>query len=548
MSPALALAALAALGSAAAPSGPQRPSPLETSTPRAAHRRGAADVAYVTATRAYLDAGTSEGLTAGEVVTFRRRGDVIGRCTVDEAADHVASCPATRLRPGDDATFQAGETAPEPKTLPALVADEDLERRAATLAAAPPLPPVVHAVAPGTRPAGPSARTAEVGLSAYAWASTAGGTDQGVARVDVALRGAPVGAGLTVDLDARAERWAPDAEGLGEGGQTRVHVWQAQLNAPLRAVSLSAGRLRSFGALGATIVDGASAAFTAGPARLGAFGGLVPAPDTLTPGTERATAGGWWSLGKVLQGGGQVSTDGRVAWVRTPELGTRVEASVAGRAWLKTFDVSAEAAFGAGSPEDAPGKLDLARLDATWRPWTAFAVGGGVRHQALAWPDRLQEPAVYPGRGDAADGFLSLDAWRYLRLRLVGGWARDEDSSLDRGWAGPELAMLRMFGSRVDAVAGFLEERGWLDGRSAYLQVAWRAGEAFRLTVRGTWAHESSLGLYADEVGLMLSASAALAKHVGLRMAVLTHVPTQFSEESAPPVGYSGNLAVVATY
>jgi len=542
----LALAALVALSPAARPV--PRASPLEEpGPPRAPHRRGTADVTYLTAGRAYLDAGTAEGLTAGEVVTFKRRGDVVGKCTIDEAGDHNATCPVNGLRLGDDVSFQAGAPAGgEVKLLGPLVDEDDLARQAAQIAAAPPLALVTYK-ATGPRPVGPSVRTAELGLSAWAWSSTGPGRDQGAARVDVALRNAALGRYLTVDVDARAERWAPDATGLGEGGATRLHVWQAQLNAPLSFATFSAGRLRSFGALGATVVDGVAASFSAGPARLGVFGGALPAPDTLTPGTERATAGGSWSLGKTLPSGVQLATDGRVAWVRSPELGSRIEAAVGARAFSKRVDVNAEAHLGVGGDVSAPSKVDLARLDFTLHPWQGFAVGGGVRHQALAWQDRLLEPAVYPGRSQAADGFLSLDAWRYLRLSVVGGASRDRDSGLERGWVGPELSALRMFGSRLDLVLGYLEERGWSDGRSAYAQVAFRAGD-LRLVTRGTWSHESSLGLYRDEAGLMVSGSTTFGRHLGLRVAVLSRVPLQFSEGAAPPVGIAGNLTLVANY
>ncbi|MFO0581186.1 MAG: hypothetical protein U0229_02845 [Anaeromyxobacter sp.] len=542
----LSLAALVALAPGARPAAVLRASPLEEGGPRrAAHRAGTADVVYLSATRAYLDAGAVDGLSLGEQVTFKRHAEVVGRCAIDQVGDHNASCPVAGLKKGDDAFFQAGAPAGgEVKTLEPLVEEDELARRAALVAAAAPLPQVVFR-ATGPRPAGPAARNAEVALSAWAWTSTGPGQDREAARVDVMLHGVPVGGRFTLDLDARAERWVPDSHGLGEGPATRIHVWQAQVNAPLSFATFSAGRLRSFGALGATVVDGVSARFETGPARLGLYAGALPAPDTLIPGTERVTAGGTWSIGKVFASGVQVATDGRLAFVKSPELGSRVEADLGARAWAKAVDVNAEARLGVGGLVSAPGKLDLARVDVTLHPLQSLLVGLGARHQALAWPDRLLEPSVYPGRGDAADGFVSFDAWRYLRLAVVGGTSRDTDSKLNRAWVGPELSALRLFGNRIDLVLGYLEERGWLDGRSAYTQVGWRAGDALRLTARATYSHESSLGLFQDEAGFSLGSAIAFNPHLGLRLAALARVPIS---GQSPPVGVAGNATLYANY
>jgi hypothetical protein len=464
---------------------------------------------------------------------------------VDEVGDHNASCPASGLRLGDDASFEPGEAPPAPKVLPAPIDDGELARRAEAVAAGPLLPRVVYREA-APRAREPVSRHAEVALGGSGWTSS-GFPGRGVARVDLALRAVPLARWATVEVDARAERWLPDAAGLGEGGATRLYVWQAQLNALLPWATFSAGRLRTFGVLGTTVVDGAAASFPVGPARLGLFGGAVPAPDTLAPGTERATAGGSWSVAGTGPGEMRLASDGRIAMVRSPELGTRYEASLGGRAWVKAVDVSAEVHLGTGGDVQAPGSLDAARIDLVARPGLGFTLGGGYRHAALEWPDRFVEPAAYPGRNDAADGFVSWDAWRYLRIAITGGTSRDQDSGLERAWAGPELSATRLVGGRLDVVAGYLEERGWLDGRSAYAQISYRPGERYRVVARGTWSYEESLGLYRDEVGAYLGVDAGLGRHLSLRVSALGRMALVASE-TGPPYGIGANGALVATY
>jgi hypothetical protein len=542
-------AALFALAPAARPppESPRRASPLESvATERPVHRRGRGEVAYATAARAYVDVGAREGLAPGAELTFLRRNRGVGKCTVDEVGDHNASCPATGLRVGDDAHFEPGALPPEPKLLPEPFDEDDLARRARVVTAAPPLPPAVFvAKATRAREAGP--RRAEVALGGAAW-TTSGLPGRGVGRVDVSLRSVPVGRWATVDVDARAERWVKDASGLGEGGDTRLLVWQAELDALLPWATLSAGRLRSFGALGASVLDGAAASFPLGPGRLGLFGGALPAPDTMAPGTERATAGGSWSFSGEGPRGLRLSTDGRVAMVRTPELGRRIEGALGARLWARSVDVSVEAHLGGGGDVQAPGALDSARVDFVARPGLGFTLGGGYRHSALELPDRFLEPAIWPGVSDAADGFASWDAGRYLRVAVTGGYSRDADSKLDRRWAGPELSAMRLVGGRLDVVLGYLEEQGWLAGRSAHAQVAFRAGERLRLVARGTWSYQKDLGLFRDEVGGYLAATVGLGSHLSLRLAALGRMPLLQPPGSGTTLGLAGNASLVGSY
>jgi hypothetical protein len=121
-----------------------------------------------------------------------------------------------------------------------------------------------------------------------------------------------------------------------------------------------------------------------------------------------------------------------------------------------------------------------------------------------------------------------------------GGFSRDQLSGLDRTWFGPEVQVPRLFTPRVALSAGYLEELGWLRGRSAFLQAVARPWDRLRLIGRLSWNHEQSLAMDQDEVGLYLSATAELTSRLGLRFATLGRMGFGLG-------GEGGSLANVVT-
>jgi hypothetical protein len=349
---------------------------------------------------------------------------------------------------------------------------------------------------------------------------------------------------------ARAERWNPANPRFRPDEETRLYVWQAQLTAPVSRATLSAGRILPYAIPGATVFDGAAASMRAGPAELGVFGGLVPEPDTLSPATDRSTGGGFWSLAHSFGSGAGVRQDGRLAVVTSPELGTRLEATLGGAAWWKAAYLSAEAQLGAGGEAQAAGAVDAARLDASVRIAPGVSVGGGYRHAGLEWPAPAGElePALFPGRSDAADAWATWDVGG-LRVGASGGFSRDGGSKLERSWLGPEIGLPRLLGGRLRLSAGYLEERGWIEGRSAWAQVAYRTGARFGLSVRGTWTQDSAELPEGDEVGLLAALSADLGRGFGLRAAVLARTVAVSGEDAgSPPIGVGGSAVLHASY
>ena len=538
---------LAAALAAAAPV-----SPLDTVQPERPRLPGTGRVLQLTGQRAYLDAGSEDGLSAGDVLSLRRAGAEVGRCTVEAVSPGSATCKGEGIRPGD--TFRiTPPAAPAEKVvrLPPPPGDEELARRAAAVAATPVALVAWKAAGPATPAlAVPRAAVAEVSLGDASWTST-GSASWDVVRLDASVHGAEVGP-LSLDLDLRAERW------LSRGPATfrprddsRLYVWQAQLGYGTAdgRLNLAAGRILPWTIPGATVMDGALAGVRRAGWEAGVFGGLVPDPATLDPTSTRATAGGFWSLDRRLGPAVVLRQEGRLAWVRSPELGDRVEleadASLHAGAALDLF---ASARGAGGGTVKAKGGLDGARLELGLRPMGRLSVTGGFEYGGLAVPWVVAPPA-FGSRNTRADGTVSYDLGP-ARVGLSGGTSRDAVSALERSWVGPEVQLPRLFTPRLSLSAGYLEELGWLRGRSAWVQAVARPWDALRLIARTSWSHEASLAMDQETVGLSLTAAAELTRRIGLRVSLLgqTAFSSSLDGGGTTPLGLTAAASVYALF
>ncbi|HYD41201.1 MAG TPA: hypothetical protein VEB43_10270 [Anaeromyxobacter sp.] len=405
--------------------------------------RAAGTVSYVTAARAYLDAGSEDGLAAGAELALRRDGAPAARCTVEEVAPHHAVCTGARARAGDTFALPGAPPPAAPRLLPPPPSDEVLAQRRAVVEGAQ-VGLVSYAAGPPAAEVLPRVRALDVALTHQTWSVSQGGSASKEA-LDVLARGVPLTSWLFLDLDARVEHGtARKAARFRPRDETQLSLWQAQLTAmPGDSLTLSAGRVLPWGIPGATIFDGGMAGWRGrlGEARteLGIFGGAVPEPDRLGFSSERYTAGAFWTLDRRA-GGATFRSEGRVAAVRTPELGTRGEASLTGRVFLRSLDLSAEVALGVGGAEQAPGAVDAARVDLTLRPGGGLRAGGRFRYAGPEWPQPF-EPAAFPGRTRAGDAFVTYDVARWLRVGAIGGMAEDAAPGVGRRWFGPELTL-----------------------------------------------------------------------------------------------------------
>jgi len=315
-----------------------------------------------------------------------------------------------------------------------------------------------------------------------------------------------------------------------------------------RALALLAGRILPWTVPGGTVMDGAMLTLHGEGLEGSIFGGVVPEPDTLNPGTQRATGGASWAVERRLRRDLVVRQEGRLAWVRSPELGNRVELEAGASAHAGAIlDLYGTARLGAGGTSQAPGLLDGARVEAGLRPMPRLALTGGFEYGGLAVPLAITPPALgaRTRRADAS-GFYDLG---FLRVGASAGFSRDQRASLDRSWVGPEVQLPRLFTPRLSLSAGYLEEVGWLRGRSAFLQTVARPWDRLRLIGRLSWNHESSLGFDQDEVGLYLSAVAELTRRIGLRLSTMGRLGFNgLSEGGTPADALTANVSLYALF
>ncbi len=527
---------------------PPPASPLEA--PRTQPRSpGVGRVVQVTGARAYLDAGEDDGLAVGQVLALRRGDADAGRCTIEAVAPGHATCTGGTPRPGD--TFRLGpRPAPEVKLvqLPPLPSDQELSRRATAVAAAPVAQVVDKGSAPAASLAVPRSVLGEVALVGATWDVSPGGAFE-VARIDAAVHGAPVGP-LVVDIDLRAERWLQqDKPTFRPDDQNRFYLWQAQAGwyPTDRRITLDAGRVLAMSVPGATVMDGAIVGRRGDAYRVSVFGGLVPEPDTLSPTTTRATAGAAWELEPRHGNGIVFRQEGRLAWVRSPELGDRAELQATGALYAgSTLDLFADARFGAGGTSHAAGYVDGARLEMGLRPVAKLSISAGFDYGGLTVPQPVVT-ALYAGRTRRADGSAFYD-FGVLRVGVDAGHSVDVVSSLERTWVGPEIQLPRFFTPRVSLSAGYLEELGWLHGRSAFLQAVARPWNRLRLIARASWSYEDSLYLDQSELGGSLSGVAELTNHVGLRFSALYRSVLDALQAGSVPSGLNAYASVFATF
>ena len=528
-------------------------SPLETPPPAQVRTPGLAHVVQATGTRAYLDAGSDQGLEAGQVLSLMRGGAEAVLCAVESVSSSHATCYGVGAHPGDSVKLpRVPGIEVKVVTLPPVPSDEELVQRAERVASAEVALVEAKAKPVALRPLeAPRDGFGEFVFSDVSWWSSGLGayhTD----RVDAALHGAPLGP-FTADVDLRAEYWSAQPAGAVflPADKARIVVWQAQLTwAPeSRPISISAGRVLAWNVPGATSMDGATVSWRRGAFTAGLLGGLVPQPDTSSPTTTRGTAGGFWGWDGKLGQGVLVHQEGRLALVRSPELGDRVELQAGGSAhsgaWLDLF---ADARFGFGGTIHSPGGLDGARLEAAFRPVARLSISGAFDYSELLTPQTFT-PLAWAGRSRHADVNASWD-FGLVRAGISGGGARDVASGLERGWAGPEVSVPRFFTHRVSLSAGYQEELGWLTGRAAWLQAVARPVDSVRLIGRLSWNQQANLGADKDEFSLYVSGSKELTRHLGLRLSLLTRSAIDVSGGGGGsiPIGVNALVSVYSLY
>jgi hypothetical protein len=312
---------------------------------------------------------------------------------------------------------------------------------------------------------------------------------------------------------------------------------------------------------GVAMFDGAQVGWRSkdGELEVGGFGGGVPDPVTLEPSFRRLAAGAYVA-GRYTGASGStlrlLQHEARVSFMSAPEYGNRVEAEGRVRAWLgSSTDVGAWVRLGLGDAM-APAAVDAARLDVDVRPAEAWRLSGRVRYtgtMALDVPAPLDELSLR-SRSVNADVTATWQPVPSLSAGVTGLLARDIETALARQLVGPELAFPRLFGNRGGLSLGYLEELGWMRGRSAHVQAVLRPAEPLRFLGRLSWFEEQSVDGSVEmpstrEVGLYASTEYSPARWLSVRVSVLARVAAnELAEDTAPPGGLVGHASLAGSF
>ncbi len=510
--------------------------------------------------RAYLDRGRDEGLEKGLSLKLSRRGRAAGSCRVEWVADHRAVCQGQGLRLGDRFQLPRHEAAPSASTRTRPASTAELSRRRALVEAAPqPLVEYAEGTVGGARR--PPVR---VELGHTAWVSTTAG-DFHQERVDVSLQGLPLGAGFRLSLDASAQAWTGRPEVFRSPARTvaQLYVREGEVThrEPGRHLALAVGRVWPWYVPGVALFDGAQVGWRSedGDFEVGGFGGGVPDPVTLAPDFQRLAAGAYVAGRHVGASGSplrMLQHEARVSFMSTPESGRRVEAEGRVRAWLgESADMGAWVRLGLGEAM-APAGVDAARFDVDVRPSEAWRLSGSVRYtgrMALDVPPPLGELAL---RSRTLHGDMTA-MWQpapWLSAGVTGLLARDFETALARQLVGPEVSLPRLFGDRGGLSAGYLEELGWLRGRSAHVQAVLRPATPLRVLGRVSWFEEQPVAgatgmTPTRDVGLYASTEYAPVRWLTVRVSVLARLDAgRLAEDLDRPGGLVGHASLAGSF
>ena len=497
-------------------------------------------VLYATTTRLYLDAGSRDGLAAGQVLKFPRSGS----CQVERVSQTRATCLGAG-RAGD--TFPLPEPPPPTPAArpPPLTSPAVLEQRRSFLASAPYPQVDYHEAAGGVLEARGGSMDAGIGHASW-WASGGNGA-WNQERADATLRGVPLGAGFTLDLDMSARRWSRRSDPISfrPDDPAQLYVWEASISRRSTdgGPAFSVGRVRPYRVPGQVILDGLQAGWRMeGGSEAGIFGGAVPNSITLAPSFDHGTLGGYWIGQRVFEEDSTLRFlrhEARIAFVNTDDLGKRLEGEALLEARItRRLDAavnvraSAGAAHGLSSVDTI--RLDALRLDVTARPFDSLSLSGSFRHEGGSVPE-LDGPGhlLLGGEARHADASAAWQPADGLRISVISGLSSDLVTDKTRSWIGPEVGLTRLFGDHGGVSLGYFQEDGWAPGRSAWLQVLARSQGVLQVLARVSWFQTGQIApVDLDELGVSTSIQAQLGAHVAFRLSATAR--TVLNGQSSP--------------
>ncbi len=532
------------------PAGPPAPASVGPPAPAPVARRVDGKVTFATATTAYLDAGALEGLAVGQVIRLARAGQASGSCTVREVADHSATCAGTGIRSGD--RFGVETTvpgAPAVARLAPVPTDEELASRNAIVVGTPVA--LVEAKAQPRDVVLGQLPVVRGDLGYAVWlASPSGPGDSQRLQLDIQVNGLDAFAGFKLHADARLLQWTQRDPTFVPGSSTQLLVYDLELaqRDPKRSWTAAFGRVMPWFAPGATTFDGVQGGMRFGRTEVGVFGGTIPMPYTTEPTLDQYTGGAYVRfeapLGETL-----LSGSARAAIVNTTAVQRHYEAELLLGYWVGgILSASGDLRMGFGDVH-SPSYIDAGRLSLTLRPVPIVWLTGGFSYWGLLLPN--DEPmATYPGPSRRADASAGVDATPWLRIAALGGWVDDLTSDLSHTYVGPEVTFTRVL---AGLSFGWLKDLGWVEGQSAWGQIAWAPNDRTRLTGRVSW-YQTTMTVDgvanaspSNDLGLTLNGTVGLNRWLSLRASVMLRGNVDNFEASVP-WGTAANLFLVGTY
>lgn len=517
-------------------------------------------VTYVTASTAYVDVGTTDGVAVGAVLELTRRKGKPGTCEVTAAAAHQAVCKSERAAVGDRFSLKGSAPAGE-STVAARAALPDAavvaaQQKVLQAAAAPRVayqkPRRISGPAWGTRGA--------VGVRQQAWATL--GKDDAAFTRTVMSGGARADIGLLPGLAATgamrlvADEVQPARTRFRPNDQAELYLWEAALvlDDGRGPVVARAGRFLPRKAPGATLVDGAQASLRllGGSLEVGAYGGAVPDFVTLMPSLDRLTGGMTFAFDTPLGKDLLLLPRARVALLSTPDF-QAMRAEAEGQAQLLWGSVlAAGGSVRAGlDARSATPSVDAARLDVDLRPDPAVRVGAGYRWLAPLAQDFDAAPTV-PSALGAHHGQLGA-SWApgpWLSLGAQGGVAADAEYGAVRGWVGPEVRLPRLLGELGGLGVGYAEELGAFAGRNGWVQLDFAPFSVLTLWTRAAYLESEAPGDTLREGALFAGLEAPLLPWLSLRARAhgLMALPAFDGSARPTPTALAGDGGVVLSW
>lgn len=515
---------LAHLAQPASAAPPQRRGP-RSPAPRAPKGRvaSAGEVQYLTSKLAYLNRGREDGVKVGMSISFTRGGRAVGTCAVDMAADRWATCAAGALRKGDKFAMARKPDEPAPAPPFEMPGERELAARRDQMLAA-----ETDLVDFDGESGGPGGHRVAVALghTTYVNLSSEAGPFH-VQRVDAAVYDVELYKGLRVSADLSVVNYSRRPATFRSVYKSSPVLLVRQLEVGFRRADVpfeaAVGRVWTRSAPGLGVVDGAQASYRVGDwLQTGVYGGLLPNTYTLDLTTTQWSAGAF-VMARFLAGEGAkstlVQTEARVGFALKEQLGSRFELAAAAHLYQgKQLDAHAMLELAYGGEKQAVAGVDAARLDVGWRPVDPLRVFAGLRYQGGS-----VSGAIDLGMASATqqalhvDGGGTFEATHWLWLTVVGGAATDVETGLSRGRVGPEVTFPGLLGKGGALTFGFSEERGWLPGRTAYVQASINLFGRVRVLSRTSWLQQLGGGLTANDLAESFNVEVAIFRWLWVR-------------------------------